>query len=73
MAINLWLGVYNLCARMYAYMYIRIENYCLYLQGNVSEKELQRRPVELYMCSVLKRQGYGEGKPLLVIFLAYIR
>lgn len=30
-------------------------------KGNVSEKELQRRPVELYMCSVLKRQGYGDG------------
>jgi len=30
-------------------------------KGNVSRKDLSARPVELFMCSVLKRQGYGEG------------
>lgn len=30
-------------------------------KGDVALKELNARPVEVFMCSVLKRQGYGEG------------
>ena len=30
-------------------------------KGSVSRSEMNRRPLELFMCSVLKKQGYGEG------------
>ncbi|KAB0801938.1 hypothetical protein PPYR_04124 [Photinus pyralis] len=40
-------------------------SYVLYNQttgkGKVSRQDLPGRPLELFMCSVLKRQGYGEG------------
>lgn len=44
---------------MCSYMY---EITMVFPQGNIAAKDLQARPMELYMCSVLKRQGYGEGK-----------
>jgi GTP-binding protein SAR1 len=31
-------------------------------KGKITKTELGgRRPVELFMCTVLKRQGYGDG------------
>lgn len=30
-------------------------------KGTVSRTDLATRPLEVFMCSVLRRQGYGEG------------
>lgn len=32
-----------------------------FFQGKIPRSELPGRPLELFMCSVLKKQGYGEG------------
>ena len=38
-------------------------------KGNIPAKDLQRRPLEMFMCSVLKRQGYGGGFRWLAQYL----
>jgi len=38
-------------------------------KGKVPRSELHGRPLEVFMCSVLKRQGYGEGFRWIAQFL----
>ncbi|CEF70802.1 LD39266p [Strongyloides ratti] len=38
-------------------------------KGNIPKKDLITRPMEIFMCSVLKRQGYGEGFRWLAQYL----
>ena len=38
-------------------------------KGTAPKKDLQRRLVELFMCSVRKREGYGEGFRWLAQYL----
>ena len=45
--------------------FLKIQNF----QGQISRSELSSRPVEVFMCSVLRRQGYGEGFRWLAQYL----
>jgi len=38
-------------------------------KGNIAKAELRGRPMELFMCSLLQRQGYGEGFRWLAQYL----
>jgi len=53
-----YLGVQSFCTG-------KVSRNVVYLnqnfQGQVSRSELASRPLEVFMCSVLRRQGYGEG------------
>ncbi|KAL3084940.1 hypothetical protein niasHS_010009 [Heterodera schachtii] len=40
--------------------YLGVQQYCTG-KGQVSRADLTTRPLEMFMCSVLRRQGYGEG------------
>jgi len=39
---------------------MNIQQFCTG-KGQISRSELSTRPMEVFMCSVLRRQGYGEG------------
>jgi len=39
---------------------LNIQQFCTG-KGQISRSELSTRPMEVFMCSVLRRQGYGEG------------
>ncbi|KAI3386895.1 hypothetical protein SNEBB_004539 [Seison nebaliae] len=47
-------------SEMEAKYYLGVTEMCTG-KGNVPRVDLARRPIELYLCSVLNREGYGEG------------
>ncbi|KAI3409983.1 hypothetical protein GPALN_006349 [Globodera pallida] len=48
--------------------YLGVQQYCTG-KGQVSRADLTTRPLEMFMCSVLRRQGYGEGFRWLAQYL----
>ena len=60
-----WGQVYTLDLALHMTVWCCRQVFGLYGQttgkGKVARSELHGRPLELFMCSVLKRQGYGEG------------
>ncbi|VDM49891.1 unnamed protein product [Toxocara canis] len=55
------LGISNFTTGKLSYFTILQALHHLVLQGQISRSDLSSRPLEVFMCSVLRRQGYGEG------------
>lgn len=59
-------GTFFIYARMVTYPL-----FFLYSKGNVQLGETQRG-LEVFMCSVVKKQGYGEGAPFFLYLLSLL-